>query len=433
MFDYTKERREDILCIDVKSFYASVECVARNYHPLEKILVVMSHAENAGGLILASSPKAKEVLHISNVSRKWDLPDHPDLVIVPPRMNLYIEKNKEINTIFRKYVPDEALHIYSIDESFLSVGPSLHLFQAENAHELAQRIQRDVFQQTGLYLTIGIGDNLLLAKLALDIEAKHNENFIAEWRYEDVPNTVWQIENIQDMWGIGQRMAKRLYKMGIRTVRELAHSNFYELKDSLGSIGAQLYANAWGIDRSQIEEKFHPVEKSYGNSQILPRDYRDEQEIVVVIREMAEQVAVRLRQHRCQTACVHLGIRYASFEKERGFSRQEKIPLTANSKKLTEICLEIFHRFYKQQAVRQIGITYSKLTYQTGIQLDLFSEPEQQLNEEKLDILLNKVRDKYGFQAIVHASSLLTGATAITRSNLVGGHAGGKEQKNERN
>ncbi|MFC5976185.1 excinuclease ABC subunit A, partial [Carnobacterium antarcticum] len=120
-FDYSDEISNDILCVDVKSFYASVECVERGLHPLKTMLVVMSNAENAGGLVLAASPLAKKVLGISNVTRKRDIPYHPDLLIVPPRMQFYIEKNTEINDIFRKYVSDEDLHIYSIDESFVSV------------------------------------------------------------------------------------------------------------------------------------------------------------------------------------------------------------------------------------------------------------------------------------------------------------------------
>lgn len=118
IFDYEKEPKRVLFCIDVKSFYASVECVARGYDPLEKMLVVMSHAENTGGLVLASSPKAKEVLGITNVTRKYDVPNHPELMIVPPRMNEYIKENMKINELYKEYVSKEDLHIYSIDESF---------------------------------------------------------------------------------------------------------------------------------------------------------------------------------------------------------------------------------------------------------------------------------------------------------------------------
>lgn len=427
VFDYSRELSQDILCVDVKSFYASVECIERGLHPLKTMLVVMSNAENSGGLILAASPRAKKVLGISNVSRKWEIPPHPDLLIVPPRMNFYIEKNTEINDIFRKYVSDEDLHIYSIDESFVSVRSSLKLFKRKNAYDMARMIQYHIYKKTGLYVTIGIGDNMLLAKLALDNEAKYNADFIAEWRYKDVPKTIWKIKNMTDMWGIGERTEKRLKHLGIKSIYDLAHSNFYHLRESLGLIGEQLYASSWGIDRSNIREPYRPLEKSYGNSQILTKDYVNRQEIKIVIREMAEQVATRIRKHHCQTGCVTLSVGYSRNTEERGFSRQMKVPVTSNSKKLVQYCFELFTKYYDGQAVRNIGITYSNLTYTSHIQLDLFEDPSQQIANEKLDLLVDRIRDKYGFQSLVHASSLLEGATAINRSSLIGGHAGGME------
>ncbi|WP_407370597.1 Y-family DNA polymerase [Carnobacterium sp.] len=427
-FNYAKERSDDIFCIDVKSFYASVECVERGLHPLKALLVVMSNADKPGGIVLAASPMAKKVLGIRNVTRKWEIPYHPNLVIVPPRMSYYIEKNTEINDIFRKYVSDEDLHIYSIDESFISVRGSLKLFKKKSAYGLARMIQYHIFKKTGLYVTIGIGDNMLMAKLALDNGAKYNDDFIAEWRYKDVPNTVWKLEKLTDMWGIGSRTALRLNSLGIKTVHDLAHANFYQLRDSMGLIGEQLYANAWGIDRSDIRDSYRPLEKSYGNSQILKKDYYKKHEIKIVIREMAEQVATRIRKHHCQTGCVSLSVSYSKYEEQVGFSRQLKIPSTSNTKKLVDSCFEIFNKYYEDdKAVRRIGITYSKLSYTSDIQLDLFEDPTEQITNEKLDLLVDKIREKYGFQSLVHASSLMDGATAIDRSSLVGGHAGGME------
>lgn len=426
-FDYSLEKSEDILCLDAKSFYASVECVSRNLHPLDTMLVVMSNAENAGGLVLAASPKAKKVLGISNVSRKYDIPPCSTLMVVPPRMKYYIEKNTEINNIYRKYVSDEDLYIYSIDESFLSIRPSLELFNKDSAYNLARMIQFHVFRQTGIYVTIGIGDNMLLSKLALDNEAKRNADFIAEWRYQNVPQTIWKIENLTDMWGIGSRTEKRLHRLGIFSVYDLAHANFYELRQAFGVMGEQLYANAWGIDRSNIRQRYQPREKSYGNSQVLPRDYTKRQEIEIVIREIAQQVAARIRRHQCQTGCVSLYIGYSKHEEERGFSRQMKIPVTSNSKKLVAYVLELFDKHYRGQAVRNIGISYSKLTYHNGLQMNLFEKPEEQIAAQRLDLMTDRIREKYGFRSLVHASSLLEGATAIRRTSLVGGHAGGMD------
>lgn len=157
-FDYTNEPRRDILCIDMKSFYASVECVERGLNPLKALLVVMSNAENNGGLALAVSPNAKKQLGISNVTRKYDIPYDKNLLIVPPRMNLYIKKNLQINSIFRQYVADEDILVYSIDETFVDVTKSKKLFNM-TAYEFAVQFQRDIYVETGLICTIGIGDN----------------------------------------------------------------------------------------------------------------------------------------------------------------------------------------------------------------------------------------------------------------------------------
>ncbi len=192
-FDYSKEPRRDVLCIDVKSFYASVECVERGLDPLKTMLIVMSGADNAGGLVLAASPMAKKVLGISNVTCKDEVPDHTDLLIVPPRMNLYMKRNSEINNLLKRFVADEDHSVFSVDESFIDITASLRYFNCDTAYRLARIIQRVIYNHMGLYVTIGIGDNPLLAKLALDNEAKNTPDFVAEWRYEDVQEKVWAV------------------------------------------------------------------------------------------------------------------------------------------------------------------------------------------------------------------------------------------------
>lgn len=204
-FDYNFEPRSDYLCIDCKSFYASVECVARGLNPLTTMLVVLSGADRPGGLVLAASPAAKKELGILNVTRKYELPHHPDLIQVPPRMGLYIETNMKIVNIIRRYVSDDDIHVYSIDELFIRYDKVKNLYGNVDVKLFAKAIMRKILQETGIYTTIGIGDNMLLAKLALDNEAKKNPDMMAEWRYEDVPTKVWTINPITDFWGIGEK------------------------------------------------------------------------------------------------------------------------------------------------------------------------------------------------------------------------------------
>ncbi|MGM0124739.1 DNA polymerase V [Enterococcus sp. AZ194] len=435
-FDYSKEPSRDILCIDCRSFYASVECAARNLDPLKTKLVVMSYpsdspTERGSGLILASSPMAKEAYNITNVSRARDLPfPYPDdLVIASPRMKIYMQKNREINAIYKSYTDEENHHVYSVDESFLDVTNSLQLFDCQSAYELARKIQIDVYRKTGLYTSIGIGDNPLLAKLALDNEAKHIEGMKAEWRYEDIPDKLWSIQKLTDFWGIGRRTAKTLNRMGIRTIYDLAHTNYYYLKSQLGVLGAQLYAHAWGIDRSFLGKKIKPKEKSIGNSQVLHKDYTRKNEIELVIKEMADQVATRLRRMHAQTQVVSLWIGfslgYVDPSGKKGFHKQMKVSPTASSKQLAEHLLLIFRHHYKNQDVRNISVGCSKLIFTDSIQLDLFSSPDDQVKQMTTDRAVDTIRSRYGFSSLVHANSLLDGGRAIARSNLVGGHAGG--------
>lgn len=344
-FDYDKEPSRDILCIDCKSFYSSVECVERGLHPLKTMLIVMSGADNAGGLVLAASPLAKKVLGISNVTRSNEVPDHKDLLVVPPRMNLYMQKNVEINKIYKSFVSDEDHSVYSVDESFLDVTNSLSLFKCDSSYELAQLIQQTVKEKTGIYVTVGIGENPLLAKLALDNEAKNSPDFIAEWRYKDISEKVWGINPITEFCGIGQRTAKRLFWMGIRSIKELAEADPYRLKREFGVIGLQLFAHAWGIDRSFLGEKKEPsqVDKSIGNSQVLPRDYARQEQLELVLGEIADQVAARLRSDHLKTGCVALSVGYSKGHIDAlgrtGWRKQMKVPLLDGATSLTRASL----------------------------------------------------------------------------------------------
>ena len=286
------------------------------------------------------------------------------------------------------------------------------------------KIQQAIWQRLRLVTAIGIGDNPLLAKLALDNEAKYSPNFIAAWHYEDVAKTIWRIHPITEMWGVGGKTAKNLYKLGIDSVYQLSQYNVASLKRVQGVIGEQLFYHAHGIDRSILSEKYQTHSKSYGKSQILDRDYTQQAEIEVVIREMAEQVAARLRSHRVETDVIHLSIGFSKEIIDRGFSHQLKIFPTAASRKITETCLHLFRTHYQQEPVRQISISCGKIHIQTDLQLDLFESAEQTIQKEKIDEVIDQVRHKFGYASLVHASSLTSGATAIRRSGLVGGHRG---------
>lgn len=436
-FRYELEPTGDYAFIDMKSFYASCELVDRGRHPLKDMLVVMSHADNTSGLILASSPMAKKLLGITNVTRVWELPtieENPAvkrLIIAPPRMRYYISENLKIQNIVRKYAADEDIMWYSIDEGVVDLTHSLNYFIPDNLSRarkldtVSQMIQKDILRETGIYSTVGMSNsNPLLAKLALDNEAKNAINMRALWNYKDVEKKVWTIPELEDFWGIGSRMKRNFLNMGIQSIRDLANTSPLKLKNKFGIIGLQLYHHANGIDRTKIQERYVPKSKNIGNSQILPKDYRGE-EMPLVIREMAEQVAIRLRRRNAKTGNVSLSIGYSKNEIDKGFSRQTKIIPTDNTDELTEHLMYLFKKFYTGSLVRNIGVTYSDIHYDTGTQVDLFKEIDEQLKDENLDKVMDSIREKYGYVSIVRASSKLEHARSLTRANLVGGHDGG--------
>lgn len=289
MYDYRYEPHRLVFMIDNKSFYASCEALRLGLNPMKAVLAVMSRPEHStfgAGLIMAASPKAKAKYGLTNVMRGRQLPPknkRPDLMLVQPHMNLYIKRSLQVLQIFEKYAAREDIHVYSIDEAMLDMTKSWRLF-GNDPYLVARRIQKDIRQTLGLYTTCGIGENPLLAKLAMDLSAKHRRSMIAFWHYIDVPDTIWRVKKLEDVWGINKHIAARLRRLGINNMYELAHSDPAILKREFGVIGEQLFAMSWGVDRSIISHKYFPKNKSYSNSQVLTRDYCHYSELAIVVR-----------------------------------------------------------------------------------------------------------------------------------------------------
>lgn len=428
--DYSNEPSGVFLVIDNKSFYATVECVMRGLDPLTTPLVVMSEAANTGGgLVMAASPMAKELFHISNVNRKRDIPNDERLIVVPPRMNLYIQKNLEVNHIFNQYCADEDLQPYSIDESILDITHSWRLF-GNNILQVIRQIQAQVKNELGLVTTVGLGNNPLQAKIALDIYAKHNREFIGVITNQTVKNKIWTIPEITDVWGINTRTKANLARLGIHNVDELAHYDPFELKRRLGIMGTQLYATAWGIDRTSLQSTILHKDKSLGNSQVLPRDYREKGEIETVIKEIGAQVASRLRAHNKQCCGVYLSIGYSlgvlDESGKTGFAHSLKLSTsTAETGTINGQLIFIFEKFWDGKApVRTVAVSCTRLVKRYGEQLNIFNSPRQ--DAISLEEAMDSIHKKYGKTAIMRANSLKKGGTFIERAGLVGGHNGGQ-------
>ena len=462
-FDYSREPQSDIAFVDMKSFYASVECVERGLHPLKTSLCVMSRAENANGLILASSPIFKQVFGKSNVSRSYDLPfdihsrkfhyynakkqglptdrDFVDYIeswakvtfIVPPRMDLYIKKNIQIQHIFQNYASVEDILPYSIDEGFIDLTSSLNYFipdrtvtRKDKLDMISGRIQRDIWRETGIYSTVGMSNsNPLLAKLALDNEAKHTATMRANWSYEDVETKVWNIPHMTDFWGIGKRMEKRLNKLGIFSIRELANSNPDTLKKELGIVGLDLFFHANGIDESNVHKPYKPKSHGLGNSQILPRDYERQADIELILREMAEQVAIRLRRAHKKACQVSISIGFSKLEGKRSLQAQMKIEPANNTRILIGHVIALFRKKYQGGAVRSVSVSYANFVDDKIQIISLFDNPDDIDKEERLQSAIDSIRQEFGFTTIQKATSLQEASRSLARSKLIGGHSAG--------
>ena len=415
--DYSIYPRHDVLCIDMRSFYASVECIKRGLDPQTTLLAVVGDPNRSGSIVLAASPALKKKYGISNVSRYFELPDEPDILIAPAHMGDYLNVSVEITKMITDFVPKESVHVYSVDELWVTVDGLERLYGS--VYEIAELLQQNIRDQFGMECVVGIGDNKFLAKVVMDIHAKKAADGIAECRYEDVSRLLWPIP-IEKIWGIGSRMMRNLNRMGIVTLGQLAHTPLTALKKRFGIMGEQLYWHAWGVDLSPVTGNFTKDEqKGYGHGMTLLRDY-EKSEIYACLLDLCEEACRRARRDEKEGRTVHLGIGYST-ETGGGFSRSVSRDVASNETlDIYEMCLHLFHKFYDgERKIRRAFVTLTNLNDEVGTQLDLF---ENQVKKRSVGEVMDHIREKYGSTAILRASSYTTGGIALDRSKKIGGH-----------
>lgn len=419
MFDYTQFQKKSILCVDMKSFYASIIAVTEGLDPLSCHLAVVGNTDQKGSVVLAASPAMKKDFNIKTGSRLFEIPEDPRIKIRNPKMGLFVRMSTEITKLLFRYVPPIAVHTYSVDESFLDVSGLEKVWGTPE--EIALYIQKDIMRDFGLPSTIGIGPNMLMAKLCLDLEAKKAKGGIATWTYEDIQEKLWSVSPLREMWGIGRRVEKTLNSMGIFSVGQLARYDLGLLEKKFGVMGNQLYHHAWGIDLSEIGAPIMQGQISYGKSQILLRDYKELNEIKSVILEMCEEVARRARNKHHAARTISLGLSYSKEEFGGGFHRSRTIEKPTNvTMDIYRVCLELFSENYRGQTVRQISIAITKLEKDYEMQLDLFDT--NGWKKRKIGYIVDKIRYRHGPTALLRAVSYTPGGTALKRAQLLGGH-----------
>lgn len=422
MEEYKQKRT--ILCFDLKSFYASVECALRGLDPFKTPLVVADPGRGGGSIILAVSPFLK-AQGIPGRLRVFELPKVPHLIMAKPRMKEYLKVSSQIIAIYLRFVAQEDLHIYSVDEAFLDVTDYLTYYGCD-AYALALRIQQTILKETKIPATCGIGDNLLLSKLALDLESKKATDGIAQWGYEDVPSKVWPISPLSSFWGIGQRLEKRLNQLGLFTIGDIAKADRRVLHRQFGVIGDELYFHAHGIDGSVIKHKYDDLQpmRSVGVGQTLFRDYLGH-DIFVVLLEMADEVAVRLRYVHQEAKVIHFSIGYSKAYGG-GFSRQVSLPYASSDPHVILMaCLDLMAQHYLDLPIRRVSIRATGLRYYTPFeQVSLFDSKQEKAQRHALFSAMDRIRARFGKQSVLRLSSYFDEGTARLRSTLIGGHHG---------
>ena len=411
---------EHIAVIDLKSFYASVECVMRGLDPLEALLVVCDTSRGEGTIVLSASPKLKELYGVKNVQRKRELPEVPGLIFATPRMETYVKVSADVVATFMEFVGEDDIHVYSIDESFLNLGPYLKLYNC-TARQLTKRIMDRVYEKLGLRCTAGIGPNFILAKCALDNAAKKAKDFIAEWNEKDIKSKLWKLKPVSKMWGINVGIERRLNKLGIFDVETLANYPVDRLEKEFGIIGTQLKEHANGIDDTNIREKYSPKETSLSLGQVLMRDYNIK-EAKLIVKEMVDDLCLRMRTEKKKTKSVSIFVMY-SMEKYGGFAHQTALNYsTDNENVIYEALMTLYDEYVEDLPIRRININFAKLEYDDNEQVDLFIGAEEQEKRKSLSLAMDEIKMKYGKNSVLRMSSLTEESTAKERHNQIGGH-----------
>ncbi len=410
-----------IAVIDMKAFYASIECVERGLDPFSTPLAVTDITRKEATIVLSVSPYLKE-LGVPSRCRRKDLPSNIEgLIYAPPQMEKYVKISAEIVSIFLDFVGLDDIHIYSIDESFLDLTPYLKLYKC-SPYELAKKILNRVYEKTKLPATCGLGSNMFLAKVADDIYAKKSKDFIGTLYSNEIKEKLYPITPLNKIWGISNGYLTRLNKLGIYKVEDLAKFDLELLKKEFGILGEELYNHANGLDDTNIRDKYIPINKALSNGQVLLKDY-NYKNAKLILKEMNDELAFRLREINRKTNCVHLYIGYSLCSNEVGFAKNMTLSKsTNNTKDLFDALNYLYDSYIEDKPIRRIGISYSNLVISHSDQLSLFKDLKEEEIESNMFNAFDEIQNKYGKDKLLRLTSKDKDSTIKERHNQIGGH-----------
>ena len=446
--------QKSYIAIDLKSFYASVECVERGLDPLTAKLVVADESRTDKTICLAVSPALK-ALGIPGRARLYEVKQKAkDFIIAKPRMAFYISYSTRIYNIYLKYIAEEDVHVYSIDEVFIDATPYLKTYKC-TAKELATKIIKEVLDKTGMTATAGIGTNMYLAKVAMDIVAKHVKPDrdgvrIAELDEMSYRKKLWSHRPLTEFWRIGRGYAKRLESAGLYTMGDVALCSEKDedyLYKMFGVNAELLIDHAWGWEPCEIADirNYRPKSNSFSSGQVLKEPYSYDKALVVAM-EMADEVGLHLLKHKLVTDQVVLTVGYDVVNVKKGYNGEVKtdfygrpVPKHAHgthnlgkyscsSRRIRSAVQDLFERLVNRELlIRRLAIDVNHVkTEKDAIkepkQLGLLDEVKNDAKEKRANEAVLAIKKRYGKNAILTGLNFEEGATGRERNAQIGGH-----------
>ncbi|MBO4384256.1 MAG: DNA repair protein [Clostridia bacterium] len=419
------ERQRTYFCIDMKSFYASVECAERRLNPFETNLVVADLTRGRNALCLAITPHMK-TLGIKNRCRLSDIPRDVKYEVAPPRMALYIEYTADIYSLYLDYIAAEDIHVYSIDEAFLDVTEYLATYRTD-AFSFAKFLMNQIADRYRIPSTAGIGTNLYLAKIALDITAKHARDHIGYLDEETYRRTLWDHRPITDFWMVANGTARRLERYGVYDMRGITNLPTDLMYRIFGKNAELLIDHAWGREPCLISDikGYKSKSKSVSFSQILPRDYSYD-EAKTVIHEMALNGAAELMRRKVITNKVSIFVGYSHDEIPPTKGGTKLTVTTALASFLTEAAVEVYERTTNRNVpIRRLGIAFNDVCDEGCEGYDLFTDFDAVEREKTAQQAVIDIRQRFGKNAVLNGINFMPEGTQRERNTFIGGHRAG--------
>lgn len=402
------KQQRTVLLADMNAFYASVEQVL-NPALQNQAVIVCGDPNRRHGIVLAASYEAKQCGVKTGMTVHQAQALCPDAHLVPPHMNTYIRFSTHIIQILHQFSP--LVEPFSIDEAFVELTGCEALFG--DGATAARHIKERIYEETGIRCSIGVAPNKLLAKMAADLQKPDGLTILTK---KEIPDRLWPLP-VTRLFGVGPRMEQHFRRMGIRTIGDLAHTDPSRLERRFGIRGRVLYRSAHGIDPSPVDPHTLEESKSIGHQFTLPRDYATEEEIRIVLRELAEEVGSRARQANYMGRTVTLTLRSAEWL---SMQRSLTLPRPTNiGRSLFQAAFSLFIKHWDRKPIRALGISLSQLSSVQGIQLDLFGQTNKDYH---LARAIDTIRKKYGTTSIRLANSLTASSVFTDRAEKVGGH-----------